>query len=65
MSIFSAGIFYAPNKVHPIDDLRLLPTIVKNPLMAALVGVTWLLYIWLFLWARRMDKEDLLKVTTI
>lgn len=62
MSVFSAGLFIAPNKIDLIHDARLFLKFFENPIIIGLMVFTWVFFTLFAVWARRKDKEDHSKV---
>ncbi|XP_039288515.1 polycystic kidney disease protein 1-like 2 [Nilaparvata lugens] len=58
LSVFGGSIFVAPNKVDPINDIELFVTVFNNPYIAVIVILCLILYVILFIWAWRKDKQD-------
>lgn len=58
MSKFSASVLVAPNLVDPIMDASLLLTVMDNPAPVLFIGVIFIVYFILLVWARRQDKLD-------
>ncbi|XP_071117914.1 uncharacterized protein [Haliotis cracherodii] len=58
LSVFSGGIFVAPNTVNPITDIGLFLQFFDNPVVVSAVIALWGVYLLVLSWARQKDKED-------
>ncbi|XP_041369324.1 polycystic kidney disease protein 1-like 2 [Gigantopelta aegis] len=62
LTLFSGGIFIAPNTVDLFGDVSLFLTFFNNPVVIAVVVSVWLLFFLLVAWARNEDINDTRKI---
>ncbi|XP_013390791.1 polycystic kidney disease protein 1-like 2 [Lingula anatina] len=61
MTVFSGGFFILPNAIDIVADSALFLTLLENPLVVSIVLCVWGIYLAVVIWARKKDREDLLK----
>lgn len=61
---FSASLLIVPRFIEPWD-VELFIKIFENPLAVSVVIALWMTFLALFLWGRRKDKDDEIKVCHI
>ena len=64
MTAFAGGLIILPNKLD-FSKIAMFLTFWQNPVAIALVAVVLTIYILLLVWARRKDREDKLKVSSL
>ncbi|XP_048253676.1 uncharacterized protein LOC124131324 isoform X2 [Haliotis rufescens] len=64
LSVFSGGIFVAPNTVNPVTDIVLFLQFFDNPVVVSAVIALWGVYLLVLSWARQKDKDDAKKIGT-
>ncbi len=62
LSTFAGGFLVMPNTLNLAEDIAKFAQILENPVGLIVVCVALGIYIGLVLWARRKDKQCLIKV---
>ncbi|XP_013410431.1 polycystic kidney disease protein 1-like 2, partial [Lingula anatina] len=61
MTVFSGSFSILPNAIDIVADSALFLTLLENPLVVSIVLCVWGIYLAVVIWARKKDREDLLK----